>query len=572
MAPTVTGLRGSQRRIQLLAVVAVGAFLVLALRATWLGTVRASSLSARADQQHKVPIILPAERGAIISSDEEALAVDRPTVLVTADGLNVKDPAATAKTITSTTRGDAADRQRLERLLTSKKRYIVLAKHVSIKHADYLRSLKMPGVYFTRTSTRNYPKDKVAGQLVGFTNLDTGAGIEGLEKSRDDVLAGKAGKRVEIRDPRLRETVRITEARDPKPGADIELTVNAKIQERFETILAGARRKYGAKSAMGVIMDPNTGAIIAMTSVPRVNPNDRARLDPATTQNRSLTDPYEPGSVFKPFIVAGALEEGLVTPTTPFYELPTKETFAENTPDEFTVNEAHRTEVKTLTTSEIIQESSNIGALRVSRTLRKRNLLRSWIVKFGFGEPTNIDLAAENKGKLPKPKWNIGQLNNIPLGQGLTATQVQQVRAYAAIANGGFLVQPHVVARVGGHDVAPTERTRILSKQTSIDLTKILQTVVEGSDGTAVKAHLEGYDVAGKTGTAQLVDPTTQKYVDRYRSSFIGYVPARKPRMVIAVMLDDPDPLGPHTGGQVAAPAFQKIADYALSALAVPHP
>jgi cell division protein FtsI/penicillin-binding protein 2 len=573
MAPTVTGLRGSQRRIQLLAVVAVGAFLVLALRATWLGTVRASSLSARADQQHKVPIILPAERGAIITSDEEALAVDRPTVLVTADGLNVKDPAATAKTITSTTRGDAADRQRLERLLTSKKRYIVLAKHVSIKHADYLRSLKMPGVYFTRTSTRNYPKDKVAGQLVGFTNLDTGAGIEGLEKSRDDVLAGKAGKRVEIRDPRLRETVRITEARDPKPGADIELTVNAKIQERFETILAGARRKYGAKSAMGVIMDPNTGAIIAMTSVPRVNPNDRARLDPATTQNRSLTDPYEPGSVFKPFIVAGALEEGLVTPTTPFYELPTKETFAENTPDEFTVNEAHRTEAKTLTTSEIIQESSNIGALRVSRTLRKRNLLIPWIAKFGFGEGTGIDLAAENDGYVPpRAKWNIGTLNNVPLGQGLTATQIQQVRAYAAIANGGFLVRPHVVARVGGHAVAPIKRQRILSKQTSIDLTKILQTVVEGSDGTAVSARLEGYEVAGKTGTAQLVDPVTQKYGNRYRSSFIGYVPARKPRLVIAVMLDNPDPQGPHTGGQVAAPVFKEIADYALSALAVPHP
>lgn len=571
MASSAPGLRGSKRRIQLLAVVAVSAFLVLALRATWLGTVRASTLSARADRQHLITVTLPAPRGSITSSDGQALAVDRPTMLVTADARYVKDAARTAQTITSVTRGDAADRVRLEGLLSSKRAYVVLGKHVSIKASNYLRKLDLDGVHFTRTSARNYPQRKVAGQLLGFTNLESGNGIEGLEKSENTVLAGRDGTRTEIRDPRRGQTVRIAAARDPKAGSDIELTINANIQNTFDTILAGYRNTYKAKSAMGVIMDPDTGAILAMTSVPRVDPNDRSKLDLATTQNRSVTDPYEPGSVFKTITVAGALEEGLVTPTT-LFNLPPSMTINKGTKDEFTLNESHtRTSYETMSTKDILEKSSNIGAITISKRLRDRRLLRPWMAKFGFGTPTGIDLTAENAGDLPPvKKWNTGSRINIPLGQGLTATQIQQVRAYAAIANGGFLVRPYVIARVGGHSVAPKERVRIISERTSLDLTKILETVVEGSTGTAITARLKGYDVAGKTGTAQTVDPKTRKYINRYRSSFIGYVPSRNPRLVIAIMLDDPDPAGPHTGGEVAAPAFKDIADYALSALSIP--
>ncbi len=571
MAPSASGLKGSKRRIQLLAIVALGAFLVLALRASWLGAVRASTLSAKADRQHLITVELPAQRGSVMSADGQALAVDRPTMLVTADARYVTDAAEVAQTITSATGGDAADRLRLQGGLRSKRAYVVLAKHVSIKQAEYLRKLNLDGVHFTRTSARNYPQNKVAGQLIGFTNLESGKGIEGLEKSVNDLLAGRDGKRVEIRDPRLGQTVRVAEARDPKAGSDVELTINANIQAKFETILAGYRRRYKAKSAMGVIMDPNTGAIIAMTAVPRVDPNNRAKLDPATTQNRSVTDPYEPGSVFKVITVAGALEEGLVTPTTRF-NLPPTLTINKNTKDEFTLEESHpRTGYETMTTTDIVRRSSNIGAITVSDRLRRRNLLRPWMAKFGFGTATGIDLAAENAGNLPpRAKWTLGSRINIPLGQGLTATQIQQVRAYAAIANGGFLVTPHVVARVGGHSVAPKERERIISKRTSLELTKILETVVEGTDGTAVQASLKTYQVAGKTGTAQKVDAKLGKYINRYRSSFIGYVPSRKPRLLIAVMLDDPDPRGPHTGGEVAAPAFRDTADYALSVLSIP--
>ena len=490
-------------------------------------------------------------------------------MLISADARYVRDPAALAETVTSLTHGDAARRAQLESDLRSRRAYVVLAKQVPMKEAEYLRKLDLDGVHFTRSSARKYPLNKVAGQLVGLTNVDTGKGIDGLERVANDALAGHDGSRTEIRDPRLGETVRIQDMQGPRQGKALTLTINASIQQQMEVILAGARNAYKAKTATGVIMDPNTGAIIAMGTVPRVNPNDRAHLDPQAARTRAVTDPFEPGSVFKVVTVAGALDEGLTTPSTA-YSLPPKIILGKGTRDEHTVTDSHkRTVWETLTTQEILQQSSNIGTIRLSRLLSRKNLLRSWMVKFGFGSRTGIDVAGEDAGNLPKLRWNAGQLGNIPFGQGMTATQLQLVRAYAAIANGGYLVRPHVVASIGGVPTAVTDRTRIMSPRTSRQLTKILETVVEGK-GTGVHASLKDYVVAGKTGTAQQVDPKRGVYIDRYRSSFVGFVPAINPRLLIAVMLDDPDPLGPHTGGDVAAPAFKQIADYALSTLSIP--
>jgi cell division protein FtsI/penicillin-binding protein 2 len=571
MASARVTARGSRRRIQLLVLCAVAIFGLLAARATWLGAIRSSSLSAKADLQHLITVDLPASRGAILSADGQALAVDRPTMLITADARYVRDPAALAETITSVTRGDAERRARLEADLRGRNAYVILAKHVPIKEAEYLRKLDLDGVHFTRTSARKYPLDKVAGQVLGLTDIESGKGIDGLERLQNDALAGRHGTRTEIRDPRLGETVRIQDMRSPQPGKTVTLTINAAIQERMELVLAGARKAYKAKTATGVIMDPATGAIIAMATVPRVNPNDRARLDPKTTRNRAVTDPFEPGSVFKVITVAGALEEGLTTPSTA-YSLEPNLTYAKGTTDQFTIQEAHkRTDWETMTTTEILQRSSNIGTIRLSSLLRKKNLLRPWMAKFGFGARTGVDVAGEDSGDLPpREKWNLASRVNIPFGQGMTATQLQLVRAYAAIANGGYLVRPHVIASIGGVPAAARDRTRIISPRTAHQLTRILEKVVEGRDGTGVEASLEEYSVAGKTGTAEKVDPERGVYVDRYRGSFIGFVPSNKPRLVIAVMIDDPDPLGPHTGGEVAAPAFKQIADHALSTLSIP--
>lgn len=572
MAPSPSSTRRSKRRIQLLVTAVVAVFAILAVRATWLGAVRGPSLSATADRQHLIEIELPAPRGAITSSDGLTLAVDRPTVMVTADARYVRDPAEVAATITSVTRGKADDRRRLEDALRTRAAYVVLAKHVTQKQADYLRGLDMDGVHFERTSRRDYPMGKVAGQVLGFTNLDTGRGIEGVEARQDEALAGTAGTRTEIRDPRLGETVRLLETVDPEPGTSVELAINSAVQAKLEDVLAAARRRYRAKGAMGLVMDPNTGAILAMTSVPRVDPNDRESLRPESVRNRAVTDPYEPGSVFKVITIAGALEERLTTPTE-VWNVPPFRKIGVGTDYVWTLNEAHkRTTYERMTTTEILQRSSNNGTVDISNRLRKRNHLRLWMAKFGFGTATGVDLAAEDRGLLPPvAKWNEATRINIPIGQGLTATNVQLARAYAAIANGGWLVTPHVTSRVGGHSVAPARGERILSARTSRQLTRMLENVVEGTDGTGVQASLENYVVAGKTGTAQKVNPRTGRYSnDRFYSSFIGFVPSQKPRLLISIMVDEPDPRGPRTGGDVAAPAFREVADYALSTLKIP--
>lgn len=567
MAPTTTSAKASKRRIQILVTVFVGAFLVLGFRAAWLGAVRSSNLSAKADRQHLSTVTLAASRGTITSSDGRPLAVDRPTVTVTADARYVEDPADVAATIASVTGGKAADRARLEAALRSRSAYIVLAKNISIPRAEYLKKLDMAGVHFTKTATRAYPLRKVAGQILGFTNTETGKGIEGLEAKLDDVLAGHPGERTEIRDPHLRQTVRIVDTRSPEPGTDVELTINADLQEKLETEVVAARTKYGAKGAIGMIMDPNNGAILAMTSVPRIDPGNRRTLDPAAVPNRAVTDPYEPGSVFKVVPVAGALEDRRTTPNEKF-AVPPKLVFSQNNPDEFTIHDAHRrSETKIWTTEEILQQSSNIGTLMISGRLVETNRLRWWMDRFGIGAKTGIDMGHESAGVLPGGDWNQAQVNNIPIGQGVSTTQVQLMRAFSAIANGGCLVTPHIVARIDGHSVTPKKGACIISKRTSRQMTDILKTVIEGSDGTAAAAALENYEVAGKTGTAQKVEGG--RYVERYRSSFIGYVPADRPKLLISVMIDDPDTRGPHTGGAIAAPVFRSVADYALSSLGI---
>ncbi len=572
MGATSRASTASRRRVQLVAVCTVGFFALLALRATWLGAVRGPSLSAKADRQHLIEINVPARRGEIVSADGQRLALDKPSVLITADARYVRDPQKTAEAVALGTGGDAEDVARMVKALSSRTAYVILQKHASIRQERYLDKRNLPGVHFTRTTKRLYPKRRVAGQIIGFTNTDTGDGIEGIEKQQNSKLAGQAGRRVEVRDPELGKTVRLQDVRDPVPGTGVTLSINASVNQKMDEILLATRNKYRAKSATGVIMDPQTGDIIAMGTVPRIDANDRQRLNTDNVRNRAVTDGYEPGSVFKLVTVAGVIEDDVAEKDTSFLVPPKFVVGSGKAPDGFTVNEAHeRSYDRKMTTTEILQESSNVGTLMLSKLLNENDRLRYWMVRFGFGTKTGVDLGGETRAQLPKLPWNTGQRWNIPLGQGMTASQLQQVRAYAAIANGGYLVTPRFVTHVGGSAVAPAKRERILKEETTKEVTSMLRKVVEGTDGTAPDARLENYSVAGKTGTAEKVDPNTGRYYkDRYRASFIGFVPAGKPRLVISVMIDEPDPAGPRTGGAVAAPAFRDIADFALGALDIP--
>jgi cell division protein FtsI (penicillin-binding protein 3) len=354
--------------------------------------------------------------------------------------------------------------------------------------------------------------------------------------------------------------------RDSVAGKSVELTINADIQRELERRLVQARIKHKAKGATGVVMDPNTGRILAMASVPLMNANNRATLDVAASQVRPITDPYEPGSVFKVVTVAGALQERLTTPAT-LYSVPPRLPFQYQGRTRY-VNESHkRTETKEMTTTEILQESSNVGTILISQQLGKRDKLRLWMARFGFGEKTGIDLDNESGGELPPGPWDDGQRMNIPFGQGMSATTIQLVRVYAAIANGGRLVTPHVVSKIDGRASAVPAPKRVISTRTAAQLTGMMRKVVEGEDGTGVSAQITNYQVAGKTGTGEKVQ--NGRYVNRYRASFIGFVPANDPQLVIAIMIDDPDPRGPYTGGEVAAPVFKDVGNAALSTLGI---
>ena len=560
--------RASTRRIQLLVVLVLVLFALLFTRAAYLGTLRAGWLSAKADNQHLIRVNEPAERGAMMSSDGQFLAMDTPTVQIIADGRYVKNPLRTTDRLISVLGGKPARREKLLSDLSSRKAYVVVAPNASLHDARILKRMKIDGVVYRRNSKRTYPLGPVAGQVLGFTNLDTRSGIEGLEARLDDHLTGRDGGFTEVQDMRLGQTVRILNERKSVAGQAVQLTIQADIQKQVEDVLVKTRQKYKAKSAMAVIMDPNDGRVIAMASVPQMNANDRSTLDVKASQVRPITDPYEPGSVFKVVTVAGAIEEGLTTPST-MYSVPAKFPFQFEGRTRYVTDAHKRYSTEDMTTTEILQRSSNVGTILISQQLRKRDKLRYWMDRFGFGQKTGIDLNHESIGELAKTPWNDGQRVNIPFGQGMSATLIQQVRAYAAIANGGMLVTPHVVAKIGGRASAVPAPKRIMSVRTAAQLTGIMRTVVESSTGTGGLAQIANYQVAGKTGTSQKV--INLRYSDKhFMASFIGFVPAKSPKLVIAVMIDDPSPNGgPHTASEVAAPAFETIGDYALGVLGI---
>lgn len=543
-------------------------FVLLFMRAAYLGTVRASWLSAKADNQHLNKVPEYAERGSIMSADGQLMAMDQPTTLIIADGRFVKNALRTTDQLVSVLGGTPARREKLLSDLAARKPYVVVAPNASIHDAMLLKRLKIAGVVYRRNSKRTYPLGPVAGQLLGFTNLETRAGVEGLEARLNTYLTGRDGGYTEVQDMRLGQTVRILNSRNSVPGNAVQLTINADIQKQMESVLAATRVKYKAKSATGIIMNPNDGRILAIASVPRMNANDRVHLDVNASQVRPITDPYEPGSVFKVVTVAGAIEEGLTTPST-MYSVPDKFPFQYQGRTRYVTDAHKRYGSEDMTTTQILQQSSNIGTILISQQLRKRDKLRYWMDRFGFGQRTGVDMNNESKGLLPPTPWNDGQRVNIPFGQGLTATMMQQVRAYAAIANGGLLVTPHVVSQIAGRKSAVPSPQRIMSTRTAAQLTGIMRKVVESTTGTGVSAQIANYEVAGKTGTSQKV--IGLRYSNKhFQASFIGFVPANDPQLVIAVMIDDPSPNGgPHTAAEVAAPAFQQIGDFALGTLGI---
>jgi cell division protein FtsI (penicillin-binding protein 3) len=546
----------TDRRIGLLFLLFVGALGIATLRAGWLGAVRSPALKRAAATQQLQTIQMPAPRGAITDRTGAVLAVSEPASDVSATPYLVKSKLAAAAKLAPLL-GLAQDDAL--RKLSEQTGFVYLARRLPAAQATKVKQLRLDGITLTPSSLRDYPRTWLASQLLG-TASDQAGGGSGLEYGEDRVLRGQDGIRKIVSDA-IGQPISIKDARPTIPGKDVQLTIDAGLQQKVESVLEGVGEVYRPKGATAIVMNPQTGEVLALANWPRVNANDPGGAPGYATQDRAVGFTYEPGSTFKAITVAGALQEGVVTPDTPFF-----------VPSQFhlydrTLHDAEAHGDETLTVADILKRSSNIGAVKIALQLKASHFAR-WVSRFGFGTPTRVALPGEERGIVPTYQQYSGtSILNLPIGQGESVTPMQMAAAYAAIANGGILRTPRVIRSIGGKPAPAPPGHRVISAQTAASVRDMLRGVL-AAGGTGSEAAIPGYDLAGKTGTASKIDPSTGQYSStRYVASFMGFAPASHPQLLVSVVVDEPQ--GAIYGGAVAAPAFQKIVAFALPYLGI---
>jgi cell division protein FtsI (penicillin-binding protein 3) len=544
------------RRIRLFLAALTLAFGGLLIRATWLQGVRAESLSSLGRTQHREEVTIPAGRGTIYDRRGVELALGERATTVYANPMQVTRPRATALAVKRTL-GLDADRL-YPKLADRSHGFVYIERQADPAQAAALKRLKLPGLGFYTEEHRSYPQRTVAAQTLGYVGID-GEGLAGLELQFDDALAGRPGKETLVKDPSGR-VIDVQNRQAEVPGRDLYLTLDHSIQANAEEVLRETVHKWNAKSASAVVLDPRTGAILAMAVQPGYDANRYPSAPRDLQRNRAVTDTYEPGSTFKLVTVAGALSEKLVSPSTRFtlpYTIEVADRVIHDAEERGTVN---------YSVSQILAHSSNIGAITLAEMLGKTRL-SNWISKFGFGHTTGVDFPGESPGiVLPPDKWSGSTIGNVPIGQGIAVTPVQMAAAYAAVANRGMWSRPHLIDHVAGGGRPSLHRHRMVSPSVAAQVMAMLKGVV--AEGTGTFAAIPGYQVAGKTGTAQKPDSHGGYATGRYVASFVGIVPASRPRLVVLVAVDEPQ--GAIWGGVVAAPAFQQIARFDLQYLELP--
>jgi len=546
----------TNRRIGLLA----AAFLLLLgaalARSAWLQIVKGPEYAAMALRQHRETVVVPAARGTIVDRNGQPLAIGRLTTTVYANPRQVDDARDLTLAAGKLLGNDPAE---LYPLLTDRSRgFVYVARKADPRKAEKLEQLDFAGLGFYPEELRFYPQGPVAAQILGYAGLDN-KGLEGLERSLEGTLAGTPGSQTIVKDP-FGRALDVVETKPETPGKDVRLTIDRQIQANAEEVLADTVRRWSARSATAVVMDPRTGEILAMATAPRFNANRFPTTRADRRRNRAVTDTYEPGSTFKLVTVAAGLQEGIVNPRSSFRLPPTLDVA------DRTIREAHSRGTQRMSVREIVEYSSNIGTITIAQRLGEGRLA-DWIDRFGFGKTTGIDFPGESPGfALPVEEWSGSTIGTVPIGHGIAVTPVQMARAYAAIANGGRLVRPHLIDRIDGTNGVSGIGKRVVSKAVADQMLDMLRGVVVEGTGTA--AAIPGYTVAGKTGTAAKIDPDGTYSTSRYVASFAGLVPASKPELVVMVMVDEPR--GGYYGGTVAAPAFRDIARFNLQHLEIP--
>ena len=550
-------------RIAALLVFFLVLFIALASRAFQLQILSGKALKALAQKQHTQTLLLQPERGIIFDRNGEKMAATIMVDSVCADPSKIDNPGEVAGRLAAILQADSA---LLQKKLSGAKNFCWLARRIAPEQANLVQEMGVDGIFIVKEPKRYYPNGELAGHLIGFVGIDA-SGLEGLELRYDRYLKGAPeklswtrdakGKRLYPRVERL-ETVQ-------KEHYNLVLTIDNRIQHLVESHLKAAVKNKGAKGGFAIVMDPKTGEILALANELGFDPNRFSSVNPATGKNKAITDSFDPGSTFKPFLAAAALEEGVVKETDLFNCENGRFAIADRV-----FHEANRKRHGVLSVHDILKYSSNIGSIKIAEKLGKERFSQ-YIRKFGFGAKTGIDLPGEVSGLLrPVEKWTRVDAATVAFGQGISVTAIQLITALSSVANQGLLMKPFIVRglmdRKGNlvQTYQPSAVRRVISPETAKRLTAILTDVVGMEDGTGKHARIVNVAVAGKTGTSQKFDFARRAYSsEKVKTSFMGFFPAEDPQIAILVVLDEPQ--RDRWGGVAAAPVFKNIGEQLLT-------
>lgn len=551
------GKRSSDSRLIFLLLLFSLLFLIVFFRAFQLQVLKSSQLANFAERQYQRIVPLIPKRGIIYDRrrEEMALSMEVDSVFAQPKKIkNIEDVVLKISRILGQKQSDLRQKLREEKPFVWIQRWITPAQRLAIEN------LKLEGIHFLKEAKRVYPQGEIGAHVIGMAGLDS-RGLEGVELGYDEFIRGEPGFMLIPKDALGRAIIlQNPNFRKSEEGCELILTIDKNIQYIAEKELKKAVKACGAKGGMVVVMDPTTGEILAMASYPSFNPNHFQSYQPGYFKNRVIADAFEPGSTFKAFLLAALLEEGLASPR--------EVIFCENGSFQVggrIIHDVHR--YGWLSVADIIKVSSNIGASKLGKKLGKEKFYR-YLREFGFGQKTGIDLPGEVAGSLPHfSTWSEVGLANISFGQGISLTALQLTVAMGAIANKGVMMRPYigkVIQQKEGEIIKenkPKVVRRIISQETAHSVTTILKTVTQ-EGGTGKAAYVPGYEIAGKTGTAQKALLSGRGYSEKRIGSFVGFAPADNPRLVISVIIDEPQ--GISYGGVVAAPAFKAIAEQVL--------
>ena len=546
-------------RVFLVGLAFIALFAVIGAKAVYLQVYRSPWLTQKASRQYEQSLTSVGKRGTVYDRNLTEMAVTIDVTSIAARPASIEQPQRTAKALARILK---TDHRKIYKKLKAKSPFVWIKRQANPKETDAVRKLALAGIEFVPERNRFYPNKTLAAQALGFTGLD-GYGLEGIEFSYDRYLRGTNSNQMVYKDALGNVFNEQQAAAGLNTGHNIILTIDRAIQYIAESALEETVKEFSARSGMAIVMEPTTGAILAMAHVPLFNPNAYTEFNKALWRNRAITDPFEPGSTMKIFSAAAAIESGNIKAHDIF--------FCENGAYKIGRNVVH--DIKKhgwLSLQQIIKYSSNIGAVKVSEKLGRKRLYKMYS-KFGFGAKTGIDSPGETAGSLtPYKRWTTIDTGAISFGYGVSVSALQLVTAASAIANDGLLMKPFFVQAVTDQQHEPLKQfqpqtvRRVISARTARAIMKTV--ITEG--GTGVNAALEGYTVCGKTGTARKLDESGSYSKSNHIASFVGFTPAEKPRLAIVVVIDEPQ--GAYYGGTVAAPVFRRVARETLHYMNIP--